>query len=155
MLLGTEHLHLNANTVTKPLKLVRDVSAMWSFVLDQLVELWNPSDFDETVSICISLCVCVCVAGPKAGMKMNCNYSLCLFDADGCWWHCCEAVARRRVVFTVCGCVPLHEPSIILFCLYFFFIFFVFTHRHLQFYVTVCMHLYEIVISFKCHCIYL
>ena len=36
-----------------------------------------------------------------------------------------------------------------------FWILFVFTYRHLEFYVTVCMRLYEIVISFKCHCIYL
>lgn len=127
MLLGTEHLHLNANTVTKPLKLVRDVSAMWNFVLDQLVELWNPSDFDETVSICISLCVCVCVAGPKAGMKMNCNYSLCLFDADGCWWHCCEAVARRRVCLP-CVVVFLFTSHQLFFSVFIFILFSLYSH---------------------------
>lgn len=44
-------------------------------MLDQLVSLCNPSEFDETVSVC-ALCVWWC----------SCNYRVCAFDAS-CWWR--------------------------------------------------------------------
>ena len=125
---------------------------MWSFVLDQLVELWNPPDFDETVAICISLCVCgcvcvcvcarpVCVTGPNAGMKMNCNYSPCLFDADGCWWHCCAAVARRRVCLP-CVVVFLFTSHQSFFSVFFFLDFICI---HIQAPWVLCHRLYALI----------
>lgn len=99
-------------------------SQMFNLELDQLVTFWNPYELDGTVSICgvcgcVNVCVCVhssCTVYamvPKAAMKMNCNCSVCAFDAGGCLWQSGRVVAMRRVCLPCAVVFLLHDPSII------------------------------------------